>query len=93
MKWLEEIHKNDLLEVGKKAFELSRLKRAGFSVPDGFSITRSTCEKMFSDESGFKNSVKSKRLISENALHDQITEKILSKSGNFSCCFLLLETV
>lgn len=86
MKWLEEIHKNDLREVGKKAFELSRLKRAGFSVPDGFSITRSTCEKMFSDESGFKNNVKSKKLISENALHDQITEKILSGFRKLGFC-------
>lgn len=79
MKWLEEIQKNDLQEVGKKAFELSRLKGADFPVPDGFVITCSTCKEMFSERSRSRNSMKSKKLIRENTIPEQIFEKILSE--------------
>jgi phosphoenolpyruvate synthase/pyruvate phosphate dikinase len=32
MIWLQDIQENDLPEIGKKAFELARLKRIGFPV-------------------------------------------------------------
>jgi len=78
MKWLEEIQTNDLKEVGRKAFELARLKRTGFSVPAGFVITCSTCREIISKGSNSKKGIQPKRLIKENALPKTITNKILS---------------
>ena len=78
MKWLEEVQTNDLQEVGRKAFELARLKRSDFPVPDGFVITCSTCQEIISKRSNLKKGIKSKRLINENAFPGQIADKILS---------------
>ena len=78
MKWLEEIHENDLPEVGKKALELARLRRAGFPVPNAFVITCSTCREMFSGRLGLHNRMNFKKLIKGNAFQDPITEGVLS---------------
>lgn len=78
MKWLEEIHENDLPEVGKKALELARLRRAGFPVPNAFVITCSTCREMFSRRLGSHNRMNFKKLIKGNASQYPITERVLS---------------
>lgn len=79
MKRLEEIQTNDLQEVGRKAFELARLKRRGFPVPDGFVITCSTCREIIQWRSNLKKGIKSKKLINENAFPGQIADEILSR--------------
>lgn len=79
MKWLEDVQTNDLQEVGRKALELARLKRSDFPVPDGFVITRSTCQEIFSEISNFKEDVQSKGLINENAFSGKIAGRILSE--------------
>lgn len=78
MKWLKEIHKNDFQDVGKKAFELARLKHADFSVPNAFVITRSTCLEVFSKRSGFQNVAKPEMPVGKDAFPEKVGEKILS---------------
>jgi phosphohistidine swiveling domain-containing protein len=78
MKWLEEVETNDLQKVGRKAFELARLKRSEFPVPDGFVITHSTCQEIISKGSNFEEGIRSKELINENAFPEQIIDKISS---------------
>ncbi|UCE52551.1 MAG: hypothetical protein JSV31_25380 [Desulfobacterales bacterium] len=77
MKWLKDIQENDISEVGKKAFELARLKRSGFPVPDAFVITHSTCLKIFSNRIGDSNRADVNRLIEENAVTGNIVDRIL----------------
>jgi len=38
LRWLDEIGEDDLADVGGKALNLARLRRAGFCVPNGFAI-------------------------------------------------------
>ncbi|MCG6971798.1 MAG: hypothetical protein LJE66_01510 [Desulfobacterales bacterium] len=78
MKWFEEIKINDSQEVGRKAFELSRLKKANFPVPNGFVITHSTCRKIISKGLDSKKGSGSKSAMDENVLYEQITDEILS---------------
>jgi len=77
MKWLKDIQENDIPEVGKKAFELARLKRSGFPVPDAFVITHSTCLKIFSNTIGESNRADVNMLIKENAVPENIVDQIL----------------
>ncbi len=77
MKWLQDIQENDLPEVGKKAFELARLKRIGFPVPDAFVITHSTCLKIFSNKKSKSNRTDINKLFEENAVTGNTVDRIL----------------
>ncbi len=78
MKWLEEVKINDIQEVGRKAFELARLKQANFPVPDGFVIPHSTCRKIISKGLNFRKVAGSNNAINEDDFSEQIIDEILS---------------
>src|SRR3989344_1022662 len=55
--WFNDVKENDYNSIGEKAFSLSELHKAGFSVPNGF-ILNSQLFNNFLNENGISNAIK-----------------------------------